>query len=118
VGFYGAVSAVDISSDGTRLICGYAKGLITHWDLTSYKCLRFVTDAHPPGFGVLRVRFLGDPTLALFNNTGGNLFLLKFKRTIVGRNWTSECFFSGWLAGQIMVTSQYPDIVSVAMEKR
>ena len=96
-GFYGAVSAMDISTDGSRLICGYAKGLVsiiyeitlpppslypslplplplplppsspslplppsppqlTHWDLSSHKCLRFITDAHPPGFGVLRVR--------------------------------------------------------------
>lgn len=23
---------------------------------------------------------------------------MMYRRTIVGRNWTSECFFSGWLA--------------------
>ena len=28
VGYYGAVSAVDINNDGTRLLCGYAKGLV------------------------------------------------------------------------------------------
>ena len=126
VGFYGAVSAVDISSDSTRLICGYAKGLvsrtlptrllsvlhrvflplfslllpspslltvltlengniliiisplslysqITHWDLTSYKCLRFITDAHPPGFGVLRVRVSLVYTISLETLQGENV---------------------------------------------
>ena len=29
MGFCGAVSAVDISTDGSRLICGYAKGLVS-----------------------------------------------------------------------------------------
>ena len=28
VGHFGAVSALDINADGTRLLCGYAKGLV------------------------------------------------------------------------------------------
>ena len=32
---------------------------ITHWDLTSNKCLRFIDNAHPPGFGVLSVKVCG-----------------------------------------------------------
>ncbi len=28
VGQYGAVSTLDLSQDGTRLLCGYAKGLV------------------------------------------------------------------------------------------
>ena len=29
VGQYGAVSAMDLSKDGTRLLCGHAKGLVS-----------------------------------------------------------------------------------------
>ena len=29
VGKYGAVSALDINLDGTRLLCGHAKGLVS-----------------------------------------------------------------------------------------
>lgn len=29
VGHYGAVSALDISRDGTKLLCGHAKGLVS-----------------------------------------------------------------------------------------
>ena len=29
---------------------------ITHWDLGNGKCLRFIDDAHPAGFGVLSVK--------------------------------------------------------------
>ena len=28
VGQYGAVSSLDLNADGTRLLCGYAKGLV------------------------------------------------------------------------------------------
>ena len=28
VGQYGAVSTLDLNADGTRLLCGYAKGLV------------------------------------------------------------------------------------------
>jgi len=96
VGQYGAVSCLDLNSDGTRLLTGYAKGLITHWDLTTNRCLRFIdSNAHPPGFGVLSVKFTVDPTTIIFNNNGGNVFVLKFKRTLGVRTWYSECFFSG-----------------------
>lgn len=29
---------------------------ITHWDLENNKLLRFIDDAHPPGFAVLNIR--------------------------------------------------------------
>lgn len=94
MGQYGAVSTLDLSADGTRLLCGHAKGLITHWDLSNGKCLRFIDDAHPAGFGVLSVKFTEDPNFVLFINTGGNLFSIKFKRTLT-RSWVPDCLFSG-----------------------
>ena len=78
------MSALDLIHDGTRLLIGHAKGLvsyhslslslslsvfllslpsfsfffsqITHWDLENNKVLRFIDDAHPPGFAVLSIK--------------------------------------------------------------
>uniref|UniRef100_A0A4W4F5G2 RING-type domain-containing protein n=1 Tax=Electrophorus electricus TaxID=8005 RepID=A0A4W4F5G2_ELEEL len=57
---YGAVSALSINRDCTRLLCGFAKGQITMWDLANGKLLRTITDAHPPGTAILH-RILQDP---------------------------------------------------------
>uniref|UniRef100_A0A8C7KKV4 VPS8 subunit of CORVET complex n=1 Tax=Oncorhynchus kisutch TaxID=8019 RepID=A0A8C7KKV4_ONCKI len=57
---YGAVSALSINHDCTRLLCGFAKGHITMWDLANGKLLRTITDAHPPGTAILH-RILQDP---------------------------------------------------------
>ncbi|PIK60990.1 putative vacuolar protein sorting-associated protein 8-like [Apostichopus japonicus] len=46
---YGAVSALCINNDSTRLLAGFAKGQMTMWDLTTGKLLRTMTDAHPQG---------------------------------------------------------------------
>uniref|UniRef100_A0AAY4B1Z4 RING-type domain-containing protein n=1 Tax=Denticeps clupeoides TaxID=299321 RepID=A0AAY4B1Z4_9TELE len=58
---YGAVSALSINHDCTRLLCGFAKGQITMWDLANGKLLRTITDAHPPGTAILHVKVLQDP---------------------------------------------------------
>uniref|UniRef100_A0A673AXU4 RING-type domain-containing protein n=1 Tax=Sphaeramia orbicularis TaxID=375764 RepID=A0A673AXU4_9TELE len=50
---FGAVSALTINHDCSRLLCGFAKGQITMWDLANGKLLRTITDAHPPGTAIL-----------------------------------------------------------------
>lgn len=100
---------------------------ITHWDLTNNKLLRFIDNAHPPGFGVLNIRvsllwpdigllssacslfihswcliymfiflqFTDDPATIIFNNTGGNVFLLKFKLVeALGACWEYQVAWS------------------------
>ncbi|XP_078459941.1 vacuolar protein sorting-associated protein 8 homolog [Lampetra planeri] len=92
---YGAVSALGINRDCTRLLCGFAKGQITMWDLTNGKLLRTITDAHPPGTAVLHIKFTDDPTLAICNDSGGSVFELAFKRVMGVRTCESRCLFSG-----------------------
>ncbi|MED6281540.1 Vacuolar protein sorting-associated protein 8, partial [Characodon lateralis] len=59
---FGAVSALSINHDCSRLLCGFAKGQITMWDLANGKLLRTITDAHPPGTAILHVKLLlGEP---------------------------------------------------------
>uniref|UniRef100_A0A8C2PQJ2 VPS8 subunit of CORVET complex n=1 Tax=Cyprinus carpio TaxID=7962 RepID=A0A8C2PQJ2_CYPCA len=61
---YGAVSALSINHDCTRLLCGFAKGQITMWDLANGKLLRTMTDAHPPGTAILHDPVYGKGKLA------------------------------------------------------
>ena len=91
---YGAVTALGINRDCTRLLCGYAKGQITMWDLNSGNCLRVITDAHPEGFAVLHLQFTDDPTVALCSDSSGSVYSLNFRRLIT-RSYESTCFFSG-----------------------
>ncbi|XP_054838253.1 vacuolar protein sorting-associated protein 8 homolog isoform X1 [Eublepharis macularius] len=92
---YGAVSALSINNDCSRLLCGFAKGQITMWDLASGKLLRSITDAHPPGTAILHIKFTDDPTLAICNDSGGSVFELSFKRVMGVRTCESRCLFSG-----------------------
>nr|XP_033800413.1 vacuolar protein sorting-associated protein 8 homolog isoform X1 [Geotrypetes seraphini] len=92
---YGAISALSINSDCSRLLCGFAKGQITMWDLASGKLLRSITDAHPPGTAILHIKFTDDPTLAICNDSGGSVFELTFKRVMGVRTCDSRCLFSG-----------------------
>lgn len=58
---YGAISALSINNDCSRLLCGFAKGQITMWDLASGKLLRSITDAHPPGTAILHIKVTAPP---------------------------------------------------------
>ncbi|KAM9726368.1 vacuolar protein sorting-associated protein 8 homolog isoform 2-T2 [Menidia menidia] len=92
---FGAVSALSINHDCSRLLCGFAKGQITMWDLANGKLLRTITDAHPPGTAILHVKFTDDPTLAVCNDSGGSVFELAFRRVMGMRSCDSRCLFSG-----------------------
>ncbi|XP_035826479.1 vacuolar protein sorting-associated protein 8 homolog isoform X2 [Aplysia californica] len=92
---YGSVSALSFNRDCTRLLCGFARGQITMWDLTTGKLLRTITDAHPPGTAVLHVKFTDSYVLAVCSDSGGSVFELEFKRLIGVRTCESQCLFSG-----------------------
>ncbi|XP_019737442.1 vacuolar protein sorting-associated protein 8 homolog [Hippocampus comes] len=92
---FGAISALSINNDCSRLLCGFAKGQITMWDLANGKLLRTITDAHPPGTAILHVKFTDDPTLAVCSDSGGSVFELAFRRVMGMRSCDSRCLFSG-----------------------
>ena len=52
----GAVSSLSISANGTRLLVGYAKGLVLMYDLEAGKLLRTITDCHAVATAVLLLR--------------------------------------------------------------
>ncbi|XP_057703396.1 vacuolar protein sorting-associated protein 8 homolog [Corythoichthys intestinalis] len=92
---FGAISALSINNDCSRLLCGFAKGQITMWDLANGKLLRTITEAHPPGTAILHVKFTDDPTLAVCSDSGGSVFELAFRRVMGMRSCDSRCLFSG-----------------------
>ncbi|CAC5412316.1 VPS8 [Mytilus coruscus] len=92
---YGSVSALGFNKDCTRLLCGFAKGQITMWDLTTGKLLRTIADAHPPGTAVLHIKFTDSLVIAACSDSGGSVFELEFKRLIGVRTCESKCLFSG-----------------------
>ncbi|KAK2552517.1 Vacuolar protein sorting-associated protein 8-like protein [Acropora cervicornis] len=92
---YGAVTALGINMECTRVLCGHARGQITMWDLQTGKLLRSIPDAHPQGSAVLHVVFTDDPSVAICSDSGGSVFVLTFKRLIGMRSYESTCLFSG-----------------------
>ncbi|KAL4217419.1 Vacuolar protein sorting-associated protein 8 [Mactra antiquata] len=92
---YGAVASLSFNKDCTRLLCGFARGQITMWDLTNGKLIRTITDAHPPGTAVLHIKFTDSLVFAVCSDSGGSVFELEFKRLIGMRTCESKCLFSG-----------------------
>ncbi|XP_049808749.1 vacuolar protein sorting-associated protein 8 homolog [Schistocerca nitens] len=91
----GSVSSLGFNHDCSRLLVGFARGLILMYDILNGKLLRTMADAHPPGTAVLHVKFTDSPTLALCSDSGGSVFELNFRRTMGMRGCDSKCLFSG-----------------------
>uniref|UniRef100_A0A8D8PJZ2 Vacuolar protein sorting-associated protein 8 homolog n=3 Tax=Cacopsylla melanoneura TaxID=428564 RepID=A0A8D8PJZ2_9HEMI len=92
----GAVTALGLSVDCTRLLAGYARGVILMFNVTEAgKVLRRMTDVHSPASGVLHVKFTDSTQIAVCSDTGGSVFQLNFKRTLGVRSVESKCLFSG-----------------------
>ncbi|XP_071448355.1 vacuolar protein sorting-associated protein 8 homolog isoform X2 [Hetaerina americana] len=123
---FGAVSALSLNHDCSRLLVGFAKGAIFMYDLSCGRLLRTLSDAHPPATAVLHLKFTDSPTLALCADSGGSVFELSFKRTMGVRGCDSRCLFSG-SRGEVVALepllllnrhpSQHPlrEVVAVAM---
>lgn len=92
---YGSVSALGFNRDCSRLLCGYAKGQLTMWDLTSGRLLRTITDIHPPQMAILHAKFTDDPTLGVCSDSGGSVYELSFRKLLNSRTCDSVCIFSG-----------------------
>ncbi|CAF1248120.1 unnamed protein product, partial [Didymodactylos carnosus] len=90
----GAVSALNFNYDCTRLLVGYARGRIHMYDCTNGKILRNISDCHLPDTAVLHVKYTHDPTLALFSDSSGSVYVMQFTRHIK-RDYQSKCLFSG-----------------------
>ncbi|XP_063851088.1 vacuolar protein sorting-associated protein 8 homolog isoform X1 [Scylla paramamosain] len=92
---FGAVSALALNPDCTRLLAGFAKGQICLFDLTSSKLLQTISDAHTPFTAVLHLKWTDYPGVAVISDSGGSVFELSVKRTMGLNSNESRCIFSG-----------------------
>lgn len=91
----GAVSALAYNPDCTRLLAGYARGLVVMIDTQSGDVLRNLLDAITPNTGVLHLKWTSRPALALCSDSGGSVWSLSFTRKLGIRGCSSRCLFSG-----------------------
>ncbi|KAI1889279.1 hypothetical protein AGOR_G00177500 [Albula goreensis] len=91
---HGPISALDFNSDGTRILCGFARGQILQWDVESGKQLRTISNVVPVGNAVVILKFTDDPTVAVCNDSSGSVYELHFKRSLGGKTWDSHCLFN------------------------
>lgn len=54
----GSVSSLGFNHDCSRLLAGFARGLILMYDVVNGKLLRTMNDTHPPGTAVLHVKVI------------------------------------------------------------
>lgn len=88
---YGAVTAVALSHDGSRLMSGYEQGQVVRWDMDSGKILNTIADAHTTP--ILTVAFTDDRKLAVTHDAAGRIFTHGFKRVMGMRVADSNCVY-------------------------
>ncbi|XP_055378489.1 vacuolar protein sorting-associated protein 8 homolog [Condylostylus longicornis] len=91
----GAVSALSYNEDSSRLLAGFARGLVIMIDTRSGNILRSLFDSITPNSGVLNLKWTGRPALALCSDSGGSVWSLSFTRKLGIRGYASRCLFSG-----------------------
>ncbi|SPP85165.1 vacuolar protein sorting-associated protein 8 homolog [Drosophila guanche] len=92
---HGAVSSLAFNADSTRLLAGYARGLVAMLDTHSGDVLRELFDVITPNTGVLHVKWTSRSSLALCADAGGSVWSLSFTRKLGIRGCSSRCLFSG-----------------------
>lgn len=91
----GAVAALAFNADASRLLAGFARGLLIMIDTSSGDTLRTMADLVTPNTGVLNVRWTQHAATALCSDSGGSVWMLSFTRRLGIRGASSRCIFSG-----------------------
>lgn len=111
----GAVSCLCYNKDSTRLLAGYARGLICQYESIRGLLLRRVTLGGET-WGTLRVTWAGTSGLAL--DTGGSVWLIKFSRPLGVRSARTSCLFSGARGEVVAMTARDARILALATLSR
>ncbi|XP_059054039.1 vacuolar protein sorting-associated protein 8 homolog [Achroia grisella] len=111
----GAVSCLSYNTDSTRLLTGYARGLICQYESVRGILLRKLTLGGEI-WGILRVTWAGTSGLAL--DTGGSVWLMKFSRPLGVRSARTSCLFSGARGEVVAMTARDARILALATLSR
>eukprot|EP01147_Barroeca_monosierra_P003329 gene3329-6013_t len=85
----GAVTAADLSYDGSRLLVGYERGLVVRWETSTGRILNKITDAHSSP--ILHVTFTDDRRLIVSHEAKGTVHMHNFKRVMGLRTSDRTC---------------------------
>ncbi|CAB3251661.1 unnamed protein product [Arctia plantaginis] len=111
----GAVSCLAYNQECTRLLAGYARGLICQYESIRGTILRRVTLGGEI-WGTLRVTWAGTSGLAL--DTGGSVWLIKFSRPLGVRSARTSCLFSGARGEVVAMAARDARILALATLSR
>lgn len=111
----GAVSCLSYSKDSTRLLVGYARGVIYQYESIKGIILRRITLGGDL-WGILRVTWAGTSGLAL--DTGGSVWLIKFSRPLGIRSARTSCLFSGARGEVVAMAARDARILALATLSR
>ncbi|KPI97358.1 Vacuolar protein sorting-associated protein 8-like [Papilio xuthus] len=111
----GAVTCLAYNNDSTRLLAGYARGLIFQYESVKGVILRRVTLGGET-WGALRVTWAGTSGLAL--DTGGSVWLMKFSRPLGVRSARVSCLFSGARGEVVAMSARDARILALATLSR
>ncbi|KAJ2944385.1 hypothetical protein O0L34_g18387 [Tuta absoluta] len=111
----GAVSCLAYNHDSTRLLAGYARGLICQYESIRGLVLRRVTLGCDI-WGTLRVTWAGTSGLAL--DTGGSVWLIKFSRPLGVRSARISCLFSGARGEVVAMAARDARVLAMATLSR
>lgn len=111
----GAISCLAYNKESTRLLVGYARGLICQYDSSRGTVLRRVTLGGEI-WGTLKVTWAGISGLAL--DTGGSVWLIKFSRPLGVRSARTSCLFSGARGEVVAMAARDARILALATLSR
>ncbi|CAG4947702.1 unnamed protein product [Parnassius apollo] len=111
----GAVTCLAYNNDSTRLLAGFARGLVYQYESIRGVILRRVTLGGET-WGILRVTWAGTSGLAL--DTGGSVWLMKFSRPLGVRSARVSCLFSGARGEVVAMTARDARILALATLSR
>lgn len=103
------------NNDSTRLLAGYARGLVFQYESIKGVVLRRVTLGGET-WGTLRVTWAGTSGLAL--DTGGSVWLMKFSRPLGVRSARVSCLFSGARGEVVAMSARDARILALATLSR
>ncbi|XP_026499117.2 vacuolar protein sorting-associated protein 8 homolog [Vanessa tameamea] len=111
----GAVTCLSYNHDSTRLLAGFARGLVYQYESIRGIILRRVVLGGEI-WGTLRVTWAGTSGLAL--DTGGSVWLIKFSRPLGVRSARVSCLFSGARGEVVAMSARDARILALATLSR
>lgn len=107
----GAIASIAYNKDSTRLLAGFARGLICQYESSQGTIMRRITLGGEI-WGILRVTWAASSGLAL--DTGGSVWLMKFTRPLGVRSTRSSCLFSGARGEVVTMSARCARVLALA----